>query len=69
MLVRTEEVAIVRKTSNNNSRESVRSFAQDIGVSTSTAWKICRDNIFLFKIDLSQPLPENGIARRYAFVK
>jgi hypothetical protein len=50
-------------------RRSVRRLAQQIGISTSTSWKICRDDLSLFpyKMQLSQPLSEDGIARRNAF--
>jgi hypothetical protein len=65
VLVRTEEV-VATAPETNNSRKSVRSFAQDIGVSTSSAWTICHELFFFpYKIDLSQPLLQNGIARRY----
>jgi hypothetical protein len=41
---------------------------QQIETSSSTAWKICRDGLPLFpyKMKLSQPLSEDGTARRCA---
>jgi hypothetical protein len=37
--------------------------SQQIGVSASNAWEICRDDLslFLYKTQLSLPLPEEGI--------
>jgi hypothetical protein len=52
------------------SKINVRLPAQHIGVSTSTAKTICRGNFpfFIFKIRC-QPLLDDGIAKRYAFVR
>jgi hypothetical protein len=49
----------------------VQHLAQKSGVSTSTAWKICPDDLSLIpcKMQLSQLLSEDGKARRYAFAK
>jgi hypothetical protein len=48
----------------------MRRLAQQIGVSTSTAWKICcNDLLFPYKMHLSQPLSEDGRARCYTIAK
>jgi hypothetical protein len=45
--------------------------AQQFGVSSSTAWEICRDYLssFPYKVQLSQPLWEDGRARCRAFAR
>jgi hypothetical protein len=45
--------------------------AEWIGISSSAAWKTCRDDLSLFpyKMQPSQPLVEAGMARRYAFMR
>jgi hypothetical protein len=60
-----------RKAIKTSPTKSVRRLVQQIGVSTSTAWKICRDDLSLFsyKMQLSQPLSEDRIGRRYAFAR
>jgi hypothetical protein len=52
-------------------RQSVRRLAKQIGVSTSTAWKICRDDLspFLYIMQLNLPSPEDGTATNYAFAR
>jgi hypothetical protein len=70
--VRTEEIIrAARKAIKTSATKNVRRLAQQIGVSTSTAWKICRHDLSLFsyKMQLSQPLSEDGIGRRYAFTR
>jgi hypothetical protein len=49
----------------------MKRLAQQIEVSTSTARKICRDDLSMFpyKIELNQPLPEDGIRRPYAIAR
>jgi hypothetical protein len=52
------------------SKNNVQRVAQQIGISTSTAWKICHDDLSLpYKMQLSQPLSEDRIMSYYAFVK
>jgi hypothetical protein len=53
-------------------QEEVRSvIAQQTGVSTCSAWKICRDDLPLFpcRMQLTPPLSEDGIVRHSAFAR
>lgn len=60
-----EVVGAAREVITRSQRQSVRYLAQQIGVSNSNACKTCRhDFLFQYKKHLSQPLPEDGIARR-----
>jgi hypothetical protein len=46
-------------------RRNLGHLAKRIGVSPSTAWKICPYDLFFpYKMEQSQPLPENRIVRR-----
>jgi hypothetical protein len=66
--VRTEVVGATTQAITRSHRQSVRYLAQQIGASNSNACKICRDDLlFQYKKQLSQPLSEDGIARRHAF--
>jgi hypothetical protein len=72
--VRAEEVVgAAREVITRSTRKCVRHLAQqiEIGVSTRRAWKNCRDDLLLFpyKMQLSQPLSEDGIARRHAVAR
>jgi predicted DNA-binding transcriptional regulator AlpA len=53
--VRMEEVGAAREAVTRSPRKSVRRLAQQIGASTSTAWRVCRDDLSLFpyKMQLS----------------
>jgi hypothetical protein len=63
--LRTDEVGAAREAARRIPRKCA-SLAQRIGVSTSNAWKICHDELlFPHKIQLSQPLSEDGMARNY----
>jgi hypothetical protein len=50
-------------------RKSVWRLAQQIGATVSTAWKICRDDLFPHKMRPSQPLSEVRAAAPSAFVR
>jgi hypothetical protein len=54
-----------------NRRKSLQKLGQQFGVSTSTAWKICCDDLLLFpyKMQLSWQVSEDGIARYFAFAR
>jgi hypothetical protein len=62
--VRTEVVIAEQEA-----RISVQDLAQQIHFSTNTSCKICHDDLSLipYIIQLSQPLSEDGIAKRCAF--
>jgi riboflavin biosynthesis pyrimidine reductase len=64
-----EAVGAAWEAITRNPRKCTPRLAQQIGVSTSTAWKICRDEmlLFLYKMQMNQPLVEGGIARLCAF--
>jgi hypothetical protein len=53
---------------NKKPKKKCVSLAQRIEVSSSTAWKICRDDLSLYqyKMQVSKPL-EDGIMRLYTF--
>jgi hypothetical protein len=70
--VRTEEVvSAVWEAVTRSKREIVRCLGKQVCVSTSTARKICHDDlsVFLHRMQQSQPLLKNGTARYYAFAR
>jgi hypothetical protein len=69
--VRTEEgVGAAWEAITRSPIKSMWRLAQQIGDSNNSAWKICRDDLsFPYNMQRSQPLSEDGKARRYAFVR
>lgn len=68
--VRTPElIEETRKIVSKEPTLSIRNLARKIGVSSSTAWKICRKDLELFpyKSQMLQRLSEQSIAKRMAF--
>jgi hypothetical protein len=63
------KLSVQHEGSNKKCKKNCASLTQRIGVSTSTAWEICRDDLSLFqyKIQLSQQFSGDGMARNCAF--
>jgi hypothetical protein len=56
---------------NKKSKKKHAMLSTTDGVSTGNSWKICPEDLSLFpyRKQKSQPLSEDGIARRYAFAR